>query len=152
MESSGKYALVALLSVAIVSFTVLAATGVVKLQTTTPATVTPQAGNNAGPAANPSTTSGTITPASWGQVTSALEVDVTDRDALASSTLTEGTNIQSDYWWSTTGQVPLNFLGAASTSSPSRTAASACWQCMSPRKYQRHFSRHRHPEQFNHRP
>lgn len=115
MESSGKYALVALLSVAIVSFTILAVAGVIKIQPT-PANVGPVP-SNAGPAANPQGTPN-VTPTSWSTVTSGLEVDVTDRDALASSGLTEGTNIQTDYWWSTTGQVPLNFLGAATTTTP----------------------------------
>lgn len=114
MEKAGIYALAIIMSVAILSFTVLAATGVVKLQPT-PASVT-QTGPSAGPASNPTNTA--ATPSQWGQVTSALEIDVNDRDALASTTLTEGTNIQTDYWWSTTGQVPLNFLGAASTSTP----------------------------------
>lgn len=116
MEKYGVIALALVLAVAMGSFTVLASTGVIKLSPTTPATL--QTGPNAGPAANPSTTPLSVTPSSWGQVTSALEVDVSDRDALASTTLTEGTNIQSDYWWSTTGQIPMNFLGAASTSTP----------------------------------
>lgn len=62
------------------------------------------------------TSTTTTTAATW--LTSPLQVNVVDRDVLASAGLTEGTNVQSDYWWSTTGQIPMNFIQSASTSSP----------------------------------
>lgn len=65
---------------------------------------------------NGQTSTTTIPASSW--TTSALQVNVVDRDVLASTGLTEGTNVQSDYWYSTTGQIPFSFIQAASTTSP----------------------------------
>jgi hypothetical protein len=113
MESGGKIAVSLFLGLSVVSFALLAGFGVIKLgptQSTVPTgtviTTTPAG-----------TTTTTVTPALWPTVTSGLEIQVVDRDALASSAITEGTNIQTDYWTSTNGAT-FSPLGPAGTSSP----------------------------------
>lgn len=115
MEGSGKIALAVIAMAVIVSASLLLGLGVFKIQ---PNSTVPSSQTTTVVTPSGQTQTTVITPASWAQVTSALTVQVTDRDALANSALTEGTNIQSDYWWSTTGQVPMNFLAAASTTTP----------------------------------
>jgi len=54
------------------------------------------------------------TPTSWVGKTASVAVTNNDRDVLAGTTITENTNVQSIYWWST-DKVAFYFLGAGTT-------------------------------------
>ena len=112
--AEGKIAAVVGISMVAVVVTLLLGLHVIPIGQTQPASIG-QTTTTTSTQGTQSTTTTTAAP-SWSN--SALQVNAVDRDVLASSGITEGTNIQSDYWWSTTGQIPFNFIQAASTSSP----------------------------------
>lgn len=114
LMTEGKWPLAVVAVVVIIAFVVLMESHTIPIGNPQPANI----GTTTTTTSTTGTQSTTTTVASPTWSSSPLQVNVVDRDVLASAGLTEGTNIQTDYWWSTTGTVPFNFIQAASTSSP----------------------------------